>query len=328
MPLTRSDVIWAYRLILGREPDNEDVIAHHAKMPSLAALRRALLRSPEFQRRLPFALADPPGRNVDFERAPIVFLHIPKCAGTSLHAVLASQPAQVVCGERHNGLGNWPVGHLAECTLFSGHFDYHSLRLIPAEQLRIVTTVRRPAERLISLYRFLRAHTPAAVEASGQNMRLCGLARKHDPVAFFRHPALALHPSINNGMVRQLTEALPQKRWEAFVPGRTYGGNLADRDPTAAVALASTRLEGMTAFGLQEQMDLSIRHIMDALGLSYSEEAPRKQVLETLVARNPLLQAVGEVIVDQRLAEAMRPHTELDDALYSFACALFNQRTR
>lgn len=38
--------------ILGREPDSEDVIEHHAKLPSVQALREALINSEEFQSRV------------------------------------------------------------------------------------------------------------------------------------------------------------------------------------------------------------------------------------------------------------------------------------
>jgi SAM-dependent methyltransferase len=48
--LTDRTVIDAFRLILGREPESESVIAFHRGMPSEAALRRALLGSAEFAR--------------------------------------------------------------------------------------------------------------------------------------------------------------------------------------------------------------------------------------------------------------------------------------
>ena len=47
-----DDVRSAYREILGREPENDQVIAHHAKCESVDALRQALLRSEEFKYRI------------------------------------------------------------------------------------------------------------------------------------------------------------------------------------------------------------------------------------------------------------------------------------
>lgn len=47
--LTRDEVIWAYRLILGREPESEAMVeAQRQYNPDLATLRRGLLESQEF----------------------------------------------------------------------------------------------------------------------------------------------------------------------------------------------------------------------------------------------------------------------------------------
>ena len=47
-PVTREDVIAAFRFILGREPEDERVIEAHQRVGSAAELREILLRSPEF----------------------------------------------------------------------------------------------------------------------------------------------------------------------------------------------------------------------------------------------------------------------------------------
>jgi FkbM family methyltransferase len=48
MPVSRDEVIWAYRLFLGREPESEDAIRHHMKSNSRSALRENMARCPEF----------------------------------------------------------------------------------------------------------------------------------------------------------------------------------------------------------------------------------------------------------------------------------------
>ena len=48
MPVTREDVISAYRFILGREPENEEVITQHQSVVDVATLRLQMLRSHEF----------------------------------------------------------------------------------------------------------------------------------------------------------------------------------------------------------------------------------------------------------------------------------------
>lgn len=50
MLVTREDVIWGFRMILGREPESEEAIAAHLGLPDRPALRHALLDSAEFRR--------------------------------------------------------------------------------------------------------------------------------------------------------------------------------------------------------------------------------------------------------------------------------------
>ena len=48
--VSRETVVWAYRLILGREPENDAVIAAHSRAEDIQTLRRVLLNSEEFAR--------------------------------------------------------------------------------------------------------------------------------------------------------------------------------------------------------------------------------------------------------------------------------------
>jgi FkbM family methyltransferase len=49
LPVTREAVVWAYRILLGRDPENEDVIQRNLHLQSVAVLRDNILRSAEFQ---------------------------------------------------------------------------------------------------------------------------------------------------------------------------------------------------------------------------------------------------------------------------------------
>lgn len=326
MPVTRDEVIWGFRYILGREPESEETITAHRGIRNLEALRAVLLSSAEFREKCAHCIDFADDMAPDLNRQVVVFLHIPKCAGTSLHLGLLKQDFKSVCPERHNGLGNWSAAALARYDLFSGHFDIASLGLIPARRMSIVTLLRRPEDRLISAYRFLRAHTPRAVYSQNHNMKLVHLARKHDPVAFFRHGELVRHPTINNGMVRMLSGAVPQKRWEAHYPERVNPPTITDDAPDQALKTALSNLGGMAAFGVVEHIDQSTRYIFETLGLNPPARVETHQALDGLTRQNPLLEDVPRVELTPALCAALAPHVTLDKQLYDHALALLSDR--
>ncbi len=51
--LSREDVCNAFLEVLGREPESEEVVAHHARFPSLETLRIALMESREYRSKAP-----------------------------------------------------------------------------------------------------------------------------------------------------------------------------------------------------------------------------------------------------------------------------------
>ena len=48
MPVSKEEVIWCYRLLLGREPESRDIVLQHMKCDNRSALVRGFLGSEEF----------------------------------------------------------------------------------------------------------------------------------------------------------------------------------------------------------------------------------------------------------------------------------------
>jgi SAM-dependent methyltransferase len=48
MAVSKDEVVWCYRMILGREPESEDIVRVQMKSQNLSSLRETFLRSPEF----------------------------------------------------------------------------------------------------------------------------------------------------------------------------------------------------------------------------------------------------------------------------------------
>jgi SAM-dependent methyltransferase len=59
MPVTRDDVIWCYRQMLGRTPESESVIASHTNTSDLKSLVSTFLQSDEFRESFALAVSGP-----------------------------------------------------------------------------------------------------------------------------------------------------------------------------------------------------------------------------------------------------------------------------
>lgn len=313
------EIIEAYRWLLGRVPSEEEASALRngpSGTPALAALRGALLASPEFRAGRIRAHLLARERPVELADDRIVFLHIPKCGGTTLHGMLASQVSpERICPERDDALGDWTINELAAYRLFSGHYNLPCCGSIPG-RVRIVTMLREPKARLLSLFHFWKAHVPHPDRDADD---LLPLARALSAEAFFSHPAVVRHARIRDASVGQLT--------------RTTTGRLLDPDepvmraPAAALAAAWSALQHLAGFGIMERFGPSRLLLNAALGLDMQPVASL-QVLETVVQTNPELVPVEIAPMTDRLDRLLDGLTTLDRPLYAHALQLFSQRIR
>lgn len=97
----------------------------------------------------------------------VVFLHLPKCGGTSLHRWMTEVLAPGVLSPERNRM---PLeidperqADIDRHLVFSGHFDVVDLKRFPTPQRRF-TVFRDPVETMVSLYDFWRAHDDAMIE--------------------------------------------------------------------------------------------------------------------------------------------------------------------
>ena len=323
--ITDADIADGFRWILGRAPSAEEIAAKHRELAALNAgakagatadamgeLQRLLLGSAEFRaRRLALRKASP-DRLVELDQPRLVFLHVEKCGGTTLHAMLTSQfDAGSVCPERQDQLGDWTVNELAAFRLFSGHFELSCCRSIPGA-LRLVTMLREPRSRLLSLFHFWKSHRP---HPGRDAFDLLLLARACSAEEFFAHPAVIHHWSIRNAIAGQLTRTATRM----LLPG-----DLLLSDPPAAVERAWSELERFAAIGIMEQFDASRRLLNQRLGLRMQPIAPL-QVLDDLVRGSDELVAVRREPMSERLHALLDPLVEIDRVLYARALARFEE---
>ena len=324
--LSEADIVNGYRWVLGRSPAPEEIAASFAYFGTqgagaLQAFENGLIISQEFRQRRIHASQVMRVAPVDLFRRKIVLLHIEKCGGTSLRTMLAAQvPAGRVCPEAFNGLADWTANELAAYDLFAGHFDLAVCQILPGP-VDIVTLLREPKARLLSLFNFWKAHRP---HPSFNNRTLVGLAQRHTAIEFFSHPAVTEHPSIRDGIVGQLSRFVPSPILaDGFQRLQPDDPILAD--PDRALHTAYDALTRLAAFGLVEAFETSRLLLNQQLGLAMQPVKPQ-QVLHTLVS--PMLdegRGVAERLTPT-LAARLDALTPLDGALYTQAAACFAQR--
>tara|TARA_B100001245_G_scaffold77509_1_gene55117 strand:+ start:2958 stop:3701 length:744 start_codon:yes stop_codon:yes gene_type:complete len=90
----------------------------------------------------------------------LIFIHIPKTAGTSIYKVLSS------AFEKDRFSTGVYVNHVKHSALegkqfFAGHFGINDIKKITDEELEYFTFVRNPYERVSSLYYYWKSHQHA-----------------------------------------------------------------------------------------------------------------------------------------------------------------------
>jgi len=320
MPLTRAKVDAVFQALLGRRPESEATYRWGMAYPRLSAFVLDVARSEEFRQRS-LHHTSRPAAMLPHGQERIVFLHVPKCGGTTLHDLLAGWfGAGTMHPERHNALWRHPAGHLAEKRVFSGHYDYYSTQLIPGRR-RLITVLRDPRERLVSLYNFLHAHLDAVID--GQGLALARRAADLDIAAFFADPWVRSHPCIDNAMSRTLSD-VPQGwvRWE----GPTPQGPSEDLDRMAGQALAN--LMAFDFVGFLSDMDGSVARLADLLGRPVPPRVARAQALNDIAATNPNLRAMPRQTLSADTAALLDDLVRRDDILYHAARAKFEPPAR
>jgi hypothetical protein len=93
----------------------------------------------------------------------VIFLHLPKCAGTTLNRIIEWEynPMRVFSIDpifflwSYKKLNRWPAKRLAQMQVFKGHMPFGIHKRLP-QPSTYITFLRDPVERVISAYYFAR----------------------------------------------------------------------------------------------------------------------------------------------------------------------------
>jgi hypothetical protein len=230
--------------------------------------------------------------------SPLVFVHIPKTAGTSLRAAIEQiygRKSVYVCSnfkdlERFETMS---PDQRARYRVLSGHVPFGAHSLFPSPALTI-TFLRDPVERILSLYSYMRSEPthPLYERARAPDFTLRALFEE-----------LRL-PQVNNGQVRFL----------AGLEASTAPFGACDR--TALDAAKHNLAKGCVAFGLVERFEESMTMLSRALNWPHLP-VRRENVTRSRVDRSRLTPDELDMI---------HQANALGTELYAFASDLFEQR--
>lgn len=247
----------------------------------------------------------------------LVFLHVPKTGGTSLHEVLARNfKPEELCPERLRFLDKVSEPDLHRYRFFSGHYFFDQLARIP-EPKTIITLLREPRARLLSHYYYFKSHTwefIARIEKLGIDSPR--RAKELDLYSYLQDPDPTERNYYDNAITRHLI-------------GRDYlnsEGNFVVED-AEALEIALDRLRTAVRWAVLERYSNSKANLEHALGFVLPELLPRERTFESLES-NSDFEPVVKPPLDQRTEALLRHCTRLDERVYSWALSHIDKSDR
>lgn len=284
MSITRAEVELAYRLLLGRQPENEAAYDYGLSAGSVETLRRWIMDGFEFadviKQEVPLGLRrwmlaeererqeaeqHEGGEGAEEGGPPrIVFIHIMKTAGTSLRRRLE----KLLPGEQfwscdvHGSPGNFPVSALLPYRCFTGHMSFADAWHVPRPR-RIFTVLRDPHARIVSLYHYLARHRPEF--AAQHQFREAMIARESSLIEFIRNPEPTIRAAVQNNMTSCIAGDYRPIASNLYAP--PWGSATDAVSGTKLLRLALENLSRMDFVTSVERLEQDRPRLMAVLGL-------------------------------------------------------------
>jgi hypothetical protein len=336
-------VRWAYRLLLGREPESPKAVQNNPFKNNRKRLVQEVLnsaefrQSPELHRYKALSAASSASPFMSWDTDAIAFIHLPKTGGTTLHSLLsACFPPDRICPQHYNALHFYSPAELATYDFFSGHFDYFALRFIPRHCVRSLSIFRDPDQRLISFYRFCKSHPP--IDEFEDEMFI-KLANELTVEEFFEHNFVISSCFTNNSYILFFGSSLYDSTMiDALSNGSSTLDTALENYPMAAHALAENDVAGETlaratqrvlsldAIGLTERFKESVETIFATLGLKVPQSIIPDMVTDELPNSDARFSRVPPVAMTARLSRALVRLTKYDRIIYDVAMREFDRR--
>lgn len=294
-----------YRSILGRSA-TEAEIDHkipYIKQNGLEITIEQFLHSPEFKSKIESNIKK---EKFKFnEKGPIFFVHCPKAGGSTLHNLLRDNfnINDVFWGDADELFQN-NINKIRSFSLISGHFLLSDIRWIP-DNKRVISMLREPYSRMVSLYHFARAHDINNV--SKDDLKMVKLAQKYSINEFFNADEILSNKSLINNYTR------------IFSLEKDSEKNVINMN------VAIERIKSLTSFGIMERYKDSVDLIFSSLELPIPKTIKKFNVLDERIEKGEL-KKINKFVMSDKLIDILQRYINLDIKLYNELYKVFDER--
>ncbi len=232
---------------------------------------------------------------------PLIFLHIPKAAGSTLSKIMAKnyKPSTIYTIGNPQEIEEFkrlPKEKSEKIKLLQGHFHY-GLHEFLSPSANYITILRNPTQRLISLYNYV-------IQERGHYL--------HDLVI---SQGMKLPDFIQSNISPELYNIQT-----IFIAGTEALGKFEPHSKEILETAKKNLKNHFITFGLSEKFDETLLLMKRALGWKFTN------LFYTRINVTKLRPQIE--IVSQNTLELIQKTNKLDIELYQYAQKLFNERTR
>lgn len=250
-----------------------------------------------------------------YENPATVFIHIPKTAGQSLHWLFKQKVGENKVSPLFNNLYLLPANFSYTYDVIFGHTDYETVRLlVQRKEVKLVTFLRDPIKRLISLYKFWWSHDPEFHKGN----TAVELANKYSIEEFFRAEEvrkLLWNDMFGRFMGYKLRDTLKDALEESFKDENKRMSFLNKR----VIPLIHEQIEEYFYIGLQEQFNQDVCEMFNRLGFSCDDvdlQDAKVNITENNIGKPGFKKEKPSFDVNETVLSAIEELTELDNLLY------------
>jgi hypothetical protein len=256
--------------------------------------------------------------NYQKDEKKFVFIHIQKTAGTSLQNMLVdAYETNRVYHEHEDTISSKKFDEILQFKVFAGHFNYDSLEKFPFKDRHLITILRDPSERIISLYNFWRAHES---NAKGYHNGM-EIARKHTLAEFLRETYIKDSSHVWNHITWCIMGRKKWSEWKILMGETPFQQRQIILNQFQNEI--KLRLKDFIFIGFQDKFEESVKNIFELLGKP-QPAIRHDHSLEQLSKRISSIKLINKIIPNKEEIYEIKKMTQLDNIVYSESKKIYN----